>query len=459
MHNPRRQKDVARGTALLYVYIYICTTLVGRKTRDLARGTALTFPTPTQEFVTMFSKRITATRRRSTVLVFGPQTPKSPLDRLASVHGPAHGLPSDARQSQKFMSAGDLEPAEVSMLRQLMESNWSLGDAFRALDPHGEGSIPTAELRPRLRDLGIELSFNELQGILAKVDANNDGSISFSEFVSRYRLQPLMSSQEAKSDLVMAISSQYKSPMQAFQAACGGHAHLTRGRLKGFIRSLGLGLADSAIDQLCADVDQLDQQSTNDDASSSSSFDRVASSSSRTAPSASDRVSFVDFLRMIKTDSSLLSKSGLWRDTFGPAAARMHSNRSDSQGVLLSQLEEALRERMRAAYGTLKTAFAAIDKDRNGMITRKELREAFTMPPLNLGFDAETINAIIGARFSKVRSLEWVCILCMQQIHLFCIQQIHIFCMQHIRRGLSPSPCLTCILGGKMGTDVGECVA
>ena len=206
----------------------------------------------------MFSKRITATRRRSTVLVFGPQTPKSPLDRLASVHGPAHGLPSDARQSQKFMSAGDLEPAEVSMLRQLMESNWSLGDAFRALDPHGEGSIPTAELRPRLRDLGIELSFNELQGILAKVDANNDGSISFSEFVSRYRLQPLMSSQEAKSDLVMAISSQYKSPMQAFQAACGGHAHLTRGRLKGFIRSLGLGLADFGIVQLCADVAQLD---------------------------------------------------------------------------------------------------------------------------------------------------------------------------------------------------------
>jgi hypothetical protein len=63
--------------------------------------------------------------------------------------------------------------------------------------------------------------------------------------------------------------------------------------------------------------------------------------------------------------------------------------------VLLSQLQEALRERMRAVYGTLKTAFAAIDKDRKGVISRKELRDALTTPPLNLGLDAATINAIM----------------------------------------------------------------
>lgn len=63
--------------------------------------------------------------------------------------------------------------------------------------------------------------------------------------------------------------------------------------------------------------------------------------------------------------------------------------------MLLSQLQEALRERIRAVYGTLKTAFAAIDKDRKGVISRKELRDALTTPPLNLGLDAPTINAII----------------------------------------------------------------
>lgn len=50
---------------------------------------------------------------------------------------------------------------------------------------------------------------------------------------------------------------------------------------------------------------------------------------------------------------------------------------------------------MRAVYGTLKTAFTAIDRDHNGVISRKELRDALTTPPLNLGLDAATINAII----------------------------------------------------------------
>jgi Ca2+-binding EF-hand superfamily protein len=246
-----------------------------------------------KEFITMFSKRITVVRRRSTVLVPDQHAAsKSPHDRpLGSISG------------QKSLSSQDLEPAEWSMLRQLTESSWSLGDAFRALDADGKGSIPASQLRQRLRDQGTELSFNELQTIIAKVDANNDGIISFAEFVSRYRLQPVVSSREAKSDTVMAMSSKYKSPIQAYQVACGGQAQLTRLRLKAFIRSLGLGLHDATIEQMCTEVDNVSTQSQRED------LDESSSTSSATL---SDEVSFVDFLRLFRLDSACLSKTGMW---------------------------------------------------------------------------------------------------------------------------------------------------
>ena len=245
-----------------------------------------------KEFITMFSKRITIVRRRSTVLVPDQHAAsKSPHDRSGSISG------------QKSLSSQDLEPAEWSMLRQLTESSWSLGDAFRALDADGKGSIPASQLRQRLRDQGTELSFNELQTIIAKVDANNDGIISFAEFVSRYRLQPVVSSREAKSDTVMAMSSKYKSPIQAYLVACGGHAQLTRLRLKAFIRSLGLGLHDATIEEMCTEVDNVSTQSQRED------LDESSSTSSATL---SDDVSFVDFLRLFRLDSACLSKTGIW---------------------------------------------------------------------------------------------------------------------------------------------------
>ena len=263
-----------------------------------------------KEFITMFSKRITVVRRRTTVLVPDQQAAsKSPHDRPGSISG------------QKSLSSQDLEAAEWSMLRQLTESSWSLGDAFRALDPDGQGSIPASQLRQRLSDLGTELSFNELQTIIAKVDTNNDGIISFAEFVSRYRLQPVVSSCEAKSDTVIAMSSKYKSPIQAYQVACGGHARLTRLRLKAFIRSLGLGLHDATIEEMCTEVDNVSTQSQRED------LDESSSTSSATL---SDELSFVDFLRLFRLDSACLSKTGMWTRAKTTFCAGGYANHSRS---------------------------------------------------------------------------------------------------------------------------------
>ena len=74
------------------------------------------------------------------------------------------------------------------MLQQLTECSWSLRDAFCALDRDGNGVIPSSELRTRLRDLGIELTFDETRRILKKVDTDNDGQVSFS--VSPRALRP-----------------------------------------------------------------------------------------------------------------------------------------------------------------------------------------------------------------------------------------------------------------------------
>jgi len=285
-----------------------------------------------KEFITMFSKSITAVRSRRTVLPAGQRAPPA--------------TPS-GRASAAF------DPAEELMLKQLSENCWSLGDAFRALDKDGTGTIVCSELRGRLRDLGIDLSFNDMQRILAKIDANNDGSISFAEFVARYRVEDVKSSDEAKADTLMALSSEYKTPMQAYLAACGGAPMLTRARLKAFIRGLGLQLHASTVEKLCSDVDGR-AAGISGDASSLSAF-----------------VPFVEFLRLLRygaAEASQTMPSTPSSVPFSPVSHRLSFSSMtaasfvENDDGLLVQLEDALRERMRSAFGTLKAAFSSIDK-------------------------------------------------------------------------------------------------
>jgi len=122
--------------------------------------------------------------------------------------------------------------------------------------------------------------------------------------------------------------------MGVWQAACGGNLQLTRARLKAFIRSLHLGLHASIIEQLCNDVDN--------------------NSSSTASSQQAHYIPFVDFLRLFRLDASSHPHS---------AALSWASKASLSSGtVSLQELEQALRERIRSCYGTLKTAFVTIDK-------------------------------------------------------------------------------------------------
>jgi hypothetical protein len=216
------------------------------------------------------------------------------------------------------------------------------------------------------------------------------------EFISRYRLEPLISSQEAKADTVLALNSVYRSPMQAFQAACSGNAVLTRPRLKKFIRGLGLRLHADVVDQLCQDVDL------------SSGTGGHAGEGWRGPTTGPRTVSFLEFLRLFRFDAAVFEDSGILPFSMGASSRRSSSlsavSLSETDGGELSQLgeelsladlEQALRERIRSEYGTMMAAFKIIDKDKNGTISRKELREALTTKPLDLGFDMRTIDAIL----------------------------------------------------------------
>ena len=323
-----------------------------------------------KEFVAMFSKSIAAIRERKAVLALQHQLP-------AQQHRSAADAAASPQRLAGPLSWDELDGAEQEMLRQLTECSWSLGDAFRALDKDGAGFIPSAELRGRLQQVGIELCVSDMQRIIAKVDANNDGQISFKEFVRRYRLHEVQSAAEAKADTVLALSAAYSSPLQAFEAACGGATLLTRKRLKQFVRSLGLHLTADAIQELCSTLDAPAAAAAASPPCSRSSLSPAAQSPTLGSKPADAYVSFFEFLRL-----------------FGLDTAGMTECTASSQDLMV-HLEQALRVRIRACYGTMQTAFKAIDRDSNGVITPEELRAALTSPPLNLGFDAATIALIV----------------------------------------------------------------
>ena len=55
--------------------------------------------------------------------------------------------------------------------------------AFKLFDENGDGMITSAELKQVCNSLGDSLSISEVQEMMKSVDENNDGVISFDEFV------------------------------------------------------------------------------------------------------------------------------------------------------------------------------------------------------------------------------------------------------------------------------------
>jgi Ca2+-binding EF-hand superfamily protein len=63
----------------------------------------------------------------------------------------------------------------------------SLGRSFRILDDDGSRQVNINELSSGIADLGFHVEMKDLQILLAAVDKNNSGSLSFEEFVVAVR--------------------------------------------------------------------------------------------------------------------------------------------------------------------------------------------------------------------------------------------------------------------------------
>ena len=85
--------------------------------------------------------------------------------------------------------SGHLSIDEVSTLFQTTQ----LRDTFNAIDEDGSGAIGADELSGALKKLGYNVSDQQCQELLRKVDQNADGSLTFDEFVQFFEFVPLAS--------------------------------------------------------------------------------------------------------------------------------------------------------------------------------------------------------------------------------------------------------------------------
>lgn len=58
---------------------------------------------------------------------------------------------------------------------------------FRAMDRNRGGSLDPVEFKYAMRDYGLGLSEIEVQQIVKNFDTNNDGKLSFNEFLCAIR--------------------------------------------------------------------------------------------------------------------------------------------------------------------------------------------------------------------------------------------------------------------------------
>ncbi|XP_008583914.1 PREDICTED: calmodulin-like protein 5 [Galeopterus variegatus] len=119
--------------------------------------------------------------------------------------------------------------------------------AFSTFDKNGDGTINTQELGVVMETLGMKLSEAELQVIIAQVDTDHDGAISFQEFLAAItkRTKAWGSSEEA-----------LRAAFRVFDL--DGDGHITVDELKQAMAEMGEQLQQEELDAMIrgADTDQ-----------------------------------------------------------------------------------------------------------------------------------------------------------------------------------------------------------
>ncbi|KAK6341192.1 hypothetical protein TWF696_008279 [Orbilia brochopaga] len=170
--------------------------------------------------------------------------------KYSSVHRPATALlalhPSKPPSSltahyHQYHRAVDL----VAMADSLTEEQVSeFKEAFSLFDKDGDGQITTKELGTVMRSLGQNPSESELQDMINEVDADNNGTIDFPEFLT------MMARKMKDTDSEEEIREAFK----VFDRDNNGY--ISAAELRHVMTSIGEKLTDQEVDEMIREADQ-----------------------------------------------------------------------------------------------------------------------------------------------------------------------------------------------------------
>ncbi|KAG7284816.1 hypothetical protein NEMBOFW57_009431 [Staphylotrichum longicolle] len=111
-------------------------------------------------------------------------------------------------------------------------------EVFEIFDKDGGGDITAAELGQVMRELGLNPSESELRDLVNEADLNNDGVISFEEFLA------LMSQTVKELDTEQELLNAFK----VFDK--DGSGTISSDELRNVLKSLGEDLTDEELDEM-----------------------------------------------------------------------------------------------------------------------------------------------------------------------------------------------------------------
>ena len=117
-------------------------------------------------------------------------------------------------------------------------------EAFDLFDKNGDGRIPTKELSTMMRSLGQNPSDSELRDMIDEVDADNTGTIDFTEFLT------MMARKMKETDSEEEIKEAFK----IFDR--DGSGFISAAELRQVMTSLGEKLTDDEIDKMIREASQ-----------------------------------------------------------------------------------------------------------------------------------------------------------------------------------------------------------
>lgn len=108
---------------------------------------------------------------------------------------------------------------------------------FRKLDRDGSGHIDAAELLDGLRTLGVPGGRGAVEKLLARIDLNDDGHVSLSEFKA-------------------FVQSRTREIESTWHTLCSGKTHVSSNDVRIGIERLGLTISDQQLRNVMADLDR-----------------------------------------------------------------------------------------------------------------------------------------------------------------------------------------------------------